>query len=141
VVLLPESVLAPVESARPAVEADPAPVALPSRTATVVLPEQRRARREEVGLVPPDTSVPDPPELPTRVRQRALAPELRTAGPVADGTPEREVTPEEMRAVFGAFQRGLDRGRKGLPTQPGASGSGPAQRTDTEEGTDADDAP
>jgi hypothetical protein len=110
----------------------------------VVLPEQRRARREqEVGVAAQDTSVPEPPVLPTRVRQRALAPELRTAGPVTDETPEREVTPEEMRAVFGAFQRGLDRGRKGLPTQPGTSGSGsaqpgPAKRTDTEEGTDAD---
>jgi signal transduction histidine kinase len=144
VVLLPEAVLEPVESARPAGGADPDPVALPSRTGTVVLPEQRRARREqEVGVAAQDTSVPEPPVLPTRVRQRALAPELRTAGPVTDETPEREVTPEEMRAVFGAFQRGLDRGRKGLPTQPGTSGSGsaqpgPAKRTDTEEGTDAD---
>ncbi|MFJ6835316.1 nitrate- and nitrite sensing domain-containing protein [Streptomyces sp. NPDC091209] len=147
VVLLPEAVLEPVESARPATGADPGPVALPSRTGTVVLPEQRKTRRErEAGVATQDTSVPDPPELPTRVRQRALAPELRTAGPVPDETPEREVTAEEMRAVFGAFQRGLDRGRKGLPTQPGTSGSrsaqpGPAQRTDTEEGTDADDAP
>ncbi|MET9409299.1 nitrate- and nitrite sensing domain-containing protein [Streptomyces sp. NPDC002935] len=145
VVLLPEAVLAPVESARTAMGADP--VGLPSRRGTAVLPEQRRARRElEVGLDPQDAPVPGPPVLPTRVRQRALAPELRTAGPVADDTPEREVTAEEMRAVFGAFQRGLDRGRKGLPTQPGTSESGrprsvSAQRNDIEEGRDADDAP
>ncbi|MER5472891.1 nitrate- and nitrite sensing domain-containing protein [Streptomyces sp. NPDC002685] len=145
VVLLPEAVLAPVESARTAMGADP--VGLPSRTGTAVLPEQRRARRElEVGLDPQDAPVPGPPVLPTRVRQRALAPELRTAGPVADETPEREVTADEMRAVFGAFQRGLDRGRKGLPTQPGTSESGhprsvSARRNDIEEGRDADDAP
>jgi HAMP domain./Histidine kinase-, DNA gyrase B-, and HSP90-like ATPase./Nitrate and nitrite sensing. len=146
VVLLPEAVLAPVDPARPA--ADPEPVGLPVRTGTLVLPGQRRTRRElEDGTAPQDAPVPDPPVLPTRVRQRALAPELRDAAPVADGAPEREVTAEEMRAVFGAFQRGLDRGRKGLPTQPetggpGTARSGPAaQRTDTEEGTDADDAP
>jgi anti-sigma regulatory factor (Ser/Thr protein kinase) len=146
VVLLPEAVLAPVDPARPA--ADPEPVGLPVRTGTLVLPGQRRTRRElEDGTAPQEAPVPDPPVLPTRVRQRALAPELRDAAPVADGAPEREVTAEEMRAVFGAFQRGLDRGRKGLPTQPetggpGTARSGPAaQRTDTEEGTDADDAP
>ncbi|MET9904370.1 nitrate- and nitrite sensing domain-containing protein [Streptomyces sp. NPDC006446] len=142
VVLLPEAVLAPVEPARPAVAADPDPRALPSRTGTAVLQEQRTAQREqELDPVPRDAPVPASPVLPTRVRQRALAPELRTAGPGADETPEREVTPEEMRAVFGSFQRGLDRGRKGLPTQSDARQSGPAQRTDTEEGTDADDAP
>jgi hypothetical protein len=59
---------------------------------------------------------------------------------VADETSEREVTPEEMRAVFGAFQRGLDRGRKGLPTEPGTRLSGPEGRNDTEEGTDVDNA-
>ncbi|MFF3416771.1 nitrate- and nitrite sensing domain-containing protein [Streptomyces sp. NPDC002698] len=143
VVLLPEAVLAPVDTTQPA--ADTAPVALPTRTATALLPAQRKASGEQkAGSVPPEA--PEPPVLPTRVRQRALAPELRTAAPVADGTPEREITPEEMRAVFGAFQRGLDRGRKGLPAEPdtggsGSAPSGPAQRTDTEEGTDADDAP
>ncbi|MFF3887884.1 nitrate- and nitrite sensing domain-containing protein [Streptomyces sp. NPDC001914] len=145
VVLLPEDVLAPVDTAHPAPVT--APVALPTRTATAVLPAQRRASEErETGPVPPEEPAPEAPVLPTRVRQRALAPELRTAAPAADETPERDITPEEMRAVFGAFQRGLDRGRKGLPTSPGTGGSGsapsgPAQRTDTEEGTDADDAP
>lgn len=143
VVLLPEAVLAPVETTQPA--ADTAPVALPTRTGTALLPAQRKASGEQkAGSVPPEA--PEQPVLPTRVRQRALAPELRTAAPSADGTPEREITPEEMRAVFGAFQRGLDRGRKGLPAEPdtggsGSAPSGPAQRTDTEEGTDAHDAP
>ncbi|MFE1290835.1 nitrate- and nitrite sensing domain-containing protein [Streptomyces sp. NPDC058751] len=144
VVLLPEDVLAPVETAHPVPDATPA--ALPSRTATALLTARRTASGEKAGPVRSEASAPEPPGLPTRVRQRALAPELRTAPPAADGTPEREITPEEMRAVFGAFQRGLDRGRKGLPTGLAAGGSGstpsgPAQRTDTEEGTDADDAP
>jgi hypothetical protein len=71
------------------------------------------------------------PALPTRVRQASLAEGLRDDGPatdapVTDGMPD--VTPDEMRAIFGAFQRGTDRGRRGLPA-------------DTKEGTDADDAP
>ncbi|MFB7244794.1 histidine kinase [Streptomyces populi] len=147
VVLLPETVLAPVETTPPAVVADTAPAVLPTRTATAVLPARRKTAEERgTGPVPPEAPAPEPPALPTRVRQRALAPELRDPAPAADEPPEREITPEEMRAVFGAFQRGLDRGRKGLPAQPEAGGQGsarpgPAQRTDTEEGTDADDAP
>ncbi|MET8095975.1 nitrate- and nitrite sensing domain-containing protein [Streptomyces sp. NPDC005236] len=128
VVLLPEAVLAPVEGRHPPVAADMSLAALPSRTATAVLPGQRRASAEEgAGSEPPESAAPEAPVLPTRVRQRALAPELRAAAPVADETPERAITPEEMRAVFGAFQRGLTRGRKGLPTQPGPDGSGSAQ--------------
>jgi hypothetical protein len=143
VVLLPEAVLAPVELSRPAVEVDPDAPGPPSRTGTAVLQGRRTARRAQAAdLVPQNVPAPAPapPVLPTRVRQRALAPELRTAGPVADETSEREVTPEEMRAVFGAFQRGLDRGRKGLPTEPGTRLSGPEGRNDTEEGTDVDNA-
>ncbi|MEU3795225.1 nitrate- and nitrite sensing domain-containing protein [Streptomyces fructofermentans] len=143
VVLLPQSVLADVETAGPAPGAAPDLRVLPSRTGTAVLEKRRSARPDQDVVRPPeDAPEPGPPLLPTRVRQTALAPELRTAGPVADEPSEREVTPEEMRAVFGAFQRGLDRGRKGLPTHP-ADPARPdsAQRTDTEEGTDADDAP
>ncbi|PKW06544.1 Signal transduction histidine kinase [Streptomyces sp. 1222.5] len=85
------------------------------------------------------------PTLPSRTRQAALAPELRDdpAGPGA--VPERALDPEEMRAIFGAFQRGLDRGRKGLPAagEPGTEGTA-AQATDmtthADEGTDTDDA-
>ncbi|MGW1534395.1 nitrate- and nitrite sensing domain-containing protein [Streptomyces aureus] len=151
VVLLPESVLAPVETVHPV--ADPAPAPLPSRTATAVLPAQRTASGERKALsapadapaeastaVPESDPAPEPPVLPTRVRQRALAPELRDPAPAAGGTPEREITPEEMRAVFGSYQRGLDRGRRGLPSGPADAPTDPAQRTDIEEGTDADDA-
>jgi signal transduction histidine kinase len=103
--------------------------------------QERAQEREQeqvlsLGRMPESGPASESPALPTRVRQTSLAPELRTEVPALDGTSEREVTPEEIRAVFGAFQRGLDRGRKGLPTEPG-----PAQRTDTEEGTAADDAP
>ncbi|MFJ3305492.1 nitrate- and nitrite sensing domain-containing protein [Streptomyces sp. NPDC086549] len=72
---------------------------------------------------------PEAPALPTRVRQASLAAPLRAEPPPRDATPEREVDAEEMRAVFGAFQRGLERGRKGLPAT-----------TDADEGTDTDDA-
>ncbi|MEU6070955.1 MULTISPECIES: sensor histidine kinase [Streptomyces] len=71
----------------------------------------------------------DAPALPTRVRQASLAAPLRDDPPPRDAAPEREVDAEEMRAVFGAFQRGLERGRKGLPTT-----------TDADEGTDSEDA-
>ncbi|MXM67858.1 histidine kinase [Streptomyces sp. HUCO-GS316] len=128
-VLLPEGVLA-----EPWAE-DEAPEALGRHTVSgasgvtgatgataVIAPEDR-------------TSEHFAPALPTRVRQASIAPALRADAPVAGEQAEREITPDEMRAVFGAFQRGLDRGRKGLPARPG-----PAQPTDTEEGTDADDA-
>ncbi|MFD5763000.1 sensor histidine kinase, partial [Streptomyces sp. NPDC127044] len=159
VVLLPEAVLAPVDPERPEPAADTESRALPSRTSrtsetsrkgTAVLEKKREApdrhtdRAEEqpeaplrhADRVPETAPATSPPALPTRVRQTSLAPELRTEGPATDEPSEREVTPEEVRAVFGAMQRGLDRGRKGLPT-----GSGSERRTDTEEGTDADDAP
>jgi signal transduction histidine kinase len=96
----------------------------------------REAPLRHADRTPETAPATSPPALPTRVRQTSLAPELRTDGPATDEPSEREVTPEEVRAVFGAFQRGLDRGRRGLPT-----GSGSERRTDTEEGTDADDAP
>ncbi|WP_330303143.1 MULTISPECIES: ATP-binding protein [unclassified Streptomyces] len=141
VVLLPEATLAPVDPERPEAVAETERRALPSRRGTAVPEKQREVEREQdlglsLGRVPESGPASGSPALPTRVRQTSLAPELRTEVPAADGTPEREVTPEEIRAVFGAFQRGLDRGRKGLPTEPG-----PAQRTDTEEARDADDAP
>ncbi|WP_311137126.1 nitrate- and nitrite sensing domain-containing protein [Streptomyces sp. I6] len=71
-----------------------------------------------------DTAVPRP--LPTRIRQASLAAPLREPppGPGQDesGPVDREVSAEEMRAVFGAFQRGLERGRSGEPGKHGWSG-------------------
>jgi hypothetical protein len=61
---------------------------------------------------------PAAPALPTRRRQASLAPELRTE-PAPEPEPGsgqgRDLDADEMRAVFGAFQRGLDLGRRGLP--------------------------
>ncbi|MGW2856428.1 hypothetical protein ACWDAZ_32175, partial [Streptomyces sp. NPDC001215] len=68
---------------------------------------------------------------------RSDAPELL---PDAEEAPGREVSAEEVRAIFGAYQRGLSRGRMGIPSDTGPH-EPPTERTDTEEGTDADDAP
>ncbi|MCG7207961.1 sensor histidine kinase [Streptomyces arenae] len=63
------------------------------------------------------------PALPTRTRQASLAPGLR-AEPEPAGP--RDLDADEMQAVFGAFQRGLERGRRGLPVEAG-------EPTDTQE--------
>ncbi|MGW7369586.1 nitrate- and nitrite sensing domain-containing protein, partial [Streptomyces sp. NPDC054841] len=78
-----------------------------------------------------------PRTLPTRVRQASLAAPLRDGPADADtdadqaAAPEREVSADEMRTIFGAFQRGLDRGRKAAPE------SGERSRTN-DEGTGHD---
>ncbi|MBY8843216.1 ATP-binding protein [Streptomyces sp. SP2-10] len=81
------------------------------------------------------------PALPTRTRQASLAPELRDDPPARGTGAAREADAEEMRAIFGAFQRGLDRGRKGLPAQRDVPATGTdATTTPADEGTDTDDA-
>ncbi|MEU9480090.1 nitrate- and nitrite sensing domain-containing protein [Streptomyces sp. NPDC048191] len=81
----------------------------------------------------PDTvggSSAPPPALPTRIRQASLAPELRDEPPSPESGAGAEVDAEEMRAIFGAFQRGLDRGRRGLPaTDAPSPGAGTARPT------------
>ncbi|MGV9565608.1 sensor histidine kinase [Streptomyces sp. NPDC003480] len=154
----------PVPPGTPA-RRDEAPVlTLPVRTRTAVLAPEREREREQApeqrpahkapaaGPDPaapdgggpdaqaPERPVPGAPALPTRVRQTSLAPGLRTDAPAAEEAPAREVSAEEVRAIFGAYQRGLDRGRKGIPRATGPH-EPPTERTDTEEGTDADDAP
>ncbi|MFE9451482.1 hypothetical protein [Streptomyces sp. NPDC006739] len=113
-VWLPQEVLADVETPRD----------VPART----LPE-REATRTPAPEEPRSTPVADAPALPTRVRQASLAAGLRESPPSRDAGPGGEADAEEMRAVFGAFQRGLERGRKGLP-----------RTTHADEGTGADDA-
>ncbi|MEU6082349.1 ATP-binding protein [Streptomyces sp. NPDC047108] len=111
----------------------------------------------------------DPAELPRRVRQTHLAPQLRAVGSSGPGTqgqsrttgssprptgsssgrrrsslaaegrePDgagREVTPERMSVIFGAFQRGVERGRESEPEErPGSQGT----RPNTTEGADDD---
>lgn len=88
---------------------------------------------------PSGTAAPATPlqGLPTRVRQASLAPPLRDAPPPAAGGPDREVSAEEMRSIFGSFQRGLDRGRRGDSVGPESPSAAPQART-TDEGTDDD---
>ncbi|MFE0040293.1 nitrate- and nitrite sensing domain-containing protein [Streptomyces sp. NPDC059018] len=86
---------------------------------------------------------PAPRPLPTRIRQASLAGPLREGpgGPWQDGPgrPEREVSAEEMRAIFGAFQRGLDRGRRSEPRGLEARGGPPeGPGTTNHEGTHDD---
>ncbi|MFF8405152.1 nitrate- and nitrite sensing domain-containing protein [Streptomyces sp. NPDC015684] len=147
----PAGPVAERDSAAPA-PPDPAPLARESPGPVPAAPES--PAQESPGPVPaapesparePAAAMPALPSLPSRTRQAALAPELRDdpAGPGA--APERALDPEEMRAIFGAFQRGLDRGRKGLPAtgEPVADGT-PARAADptthADEGTDTDDA-
>ncbi|MEU0396698.1 nitrate- and nitrite sensing domain-containing protein [Streptomyces sp. NPDC006208] len=78
-----------------------------------------------------------PHALPTRVRQASLAAPLRDAPAAAESAPAREVSADEMRSIFGSFQRGLDRGRRGEPAGPAPASSTPRPRT-TDEGTHDD---
>ncbi|MGW2470424.1 sensor histidine kinase [Streptomyces bauhiniae] len=107
-VLIPAGVLATVEPAR----ARPAPAP----------PSPRRPVRTPVQVSPGTAA------LPTRTRQASLAPGLRADPPPADDTPLGAADPEEMRALFAAFQRGLSDGRNGIPADVNA-----------DEGTDTDD--
>ncbi|TFE56647.1 histidine kinase [Streptomyces sp. ICN441] len=88
------------------------------------------APRAGGGAQLPHAAAPRP--LPTRIRQASLAAPLREGPPGAGqdppGAEDREVSAEEMRAVFGAFQRGLERGRSGEPAGSGRAES--ERRTD-----------
>jgi signal transduction histidine kinase len=162
VVLVPHTILAPVEPAdRPSgTEAGekPAPVrALPSRRVLESVPRVHdRAPEDPAEADPPpaqaEPSAEDAPPaqaeppaedtppayaLPTRVRQASLAAPFREARPTTAEGPERDVSPEEMRSIFGAFQQGLDRGRKGDTVGPASPSAAPRPRT-TDEGTDDD---
>ncbi|MGW2487414.1 nitrate- and nitrite sensing domain-containing protein [Streptomyces sp. NPDC001606] len=169
VVRLPSGVLAEVGAAVPGGSSRGASARLPVRdsvgpsagrlAAVRELPARTR-RPVERGTAPdPAPGSGAVPALPTRTRQASLVPELRDEPPPPGTTPEREVDAEEMRAIFGAFQRGLDRGRRGLPASGGAGGvttevidgadssaetsrveTGLGDTTHADEGTDADDA-
>ncbi|MEU0005030.1 nitrate- and nitrite sensing domain-containing protein [Streptomyces sp. NPDC006314] len=97
---------------------------LPSRKRTAPV----SASQEPAPESPPGERPAPAPALPIRTRQASLARELRDEPAPRGTTPEREADAEEMRAIFGAFQRGLDRGRKGLPTTDHAVRS-PAEAT------------
>ncbi|GAA4054993.1 hypothetical protein GCM10022248_23030 [Nonomuraea soli] len=92
IVLIPGKLMAEP----PAIEPDPEPV--------VALPE---APRKPIALVSADTHA----GLPRRQRQKSLAPQLRVA-PDEPEAEEPERSPEEVRDLFSAFQRGTQRGRE-----------------------------
>jgi len=119
-----EGVPAPAASAAaPAPAATPAPAPVPGPTAEA-----------------PAASVSE--LLPRRVRQASLAPQLReSAERRRAGEPEqreasaRERSPEEVRATFSSYQRGLSRGRTearpdpasaAAPGNPAAAAAAPA---------------
>ncbi|NUK83829.1 nitrate- and nitrite sensing domain-containing protein [Streptomyces lunaelactis] len=143
VVLLPHSVLAPVEppartnGQEPVDKPLPAPVrSVPTQRTLVAVQPTHDHAPEEPAEQPAEPGAPAL-GLPTRVRQASLAAPLRDAPPAAAEDADREVSPEEMRSIFGAFQRGLDRGREGDPAGPASPSSPPRTRT-TDEGTDDD---
>ncbi|MFE8945467.1 nitrate- and nitrite sensing domain-containing protein [Streptomyces sp. NPDC007856] len=118
---------------------DPGPVReLPSDAATPVAaagstPSSGERPTASAGTGPEAVSEAPvtPPALPSRTRQASLVRELRDEPPPRDAGPGREIDAEEMRAIFGAFQRGLDRGRKGLPaTDATARGSATTNPTE-----------
>ncbi|WP_369367664.1 nitrate- and nitrite sensing domain-containing protein [Streptomyces sp. CG4] len=87
-----------------------------NRLASVPAPDAGAAPEPSTGEPSTGERPSSSPALPTRIRQASLAPELRDEPPTRESGTGTEVDAEEMRAIFGAFQRGLDRGRRGLPT-------------------------
>ncbi|WP_052432617.1 sensor histidine kinase [Streptacidiphilus carbonis] len=136
------------------------PAALPkrrsasSRADSYLAARDAAPREATVHEVPPREAplreapapVHDPaPLLPRRVRQASLAPQLRVAAQESDAEhaessgrsgpelpPARERSPEEVRATFASFQRGLSRGR-------GRAGAEPADRSDRSDNSDPSD--
>ncbi|MFE9475402.1 nitrate- and nitrite sensing domain-containing protein [Streptomyces griseofuscus] len=135
----------PLPTRRPDTGEGGTPAGLPRAGTSASIPPpalpSRRPSTSEPGA--PETGTPDAstvvPALPTRVRQASLARQLRDEPQEQAEGGRREVDAEEMRAIFGAFQRGLDQGRKGMPARPGAT-EGDTVNTHVDEGTDTDDA-
>ncbi|WP_328680243.1 ATP-binding protein [Streptomyces sp. NBC_00322] len=139
VVLLPHAILAPVDEPAATEPRDrPRPVrAVPAPRTLEAVPAVHDRAPEEPEPAPPATPGPPLGGLPTRVRQASLAAPLRETPPASADGPEREVSPDEMRSIFGAFQAGLDRGRKGDSVGPASPSAARRPRT-TDEGTDDD---
>ncbi|MEV0582782.1 ATP-binding protein [Nonomuraea sp. NPDC050310] len=95
IVLVPSRLIA--EPEEPAAE----PVVVERVDRPRALPE---APRKPIAVVSADSHA----GLPRRVRQANLAPQLRAPDP----EPEPERSPEQVRDLFSAFQRGTQRGRQ-----------------------------
>ncbi|WP_254898387.1 nitrate- and nitrite sensing domain-containing protein [Kitasatospora sp. NA04385] len=129
VVLLPTDLLDPREAEsrpqapQPAARPAAAP-AVPVASAVPAVPAASELRPPVRTLPPhpaPDPAVPAVPEdeLPRRVRQASLAPQLREAPePPRPGRRPAEPAdrdPEQARSAMAAFQQGWQRGRGGGP--------------------------
>jgi len=102
---------APVPAGQDSAGGLPRRRALPSRADAYVAARDTAAQ-------PPAAPAPVSELLPRRIRQASLAPQLRDAAERRRaGEPEqpepsaRERSPEEVRATFSSYQRGLSRGR------------------------------
>ncbi|MFJ2028252.1 nitrate- and nitrite sensing domain-containing protein [Streptosporangium sp. NPDC087985] len=101
----------------PAAGSPAPPLAAPTLAVVTDLPDREAARepaQEAAGG--PAREVTGPGSLPRRVRQANLAPQLRQEPP-APVEPEQppdppERSPDEVRALFSAFQAGARRGRE-----------------------------
>ncbi|MGX1122143.1 hypothetical protein RKD37_007506 [Streptomyces ambofaciens] len=92
-------------------------------------PDASRAHTESDGDCPPEPPSGESDDLPRRVRQASLAPQLREAGPAGRAGPSRpgrargdeERTPEAVRDRMAAYRDGWSRGggrRPGRPAPP-----------------------
>ncbi|MEW1907598.1 ATP-binding protein [Kitasatospora sp. NPDC085895] len=126
-------VVPPARSAPPARPATPAPLPLPApspaparRPAAAPAPAASAAAAVRPGAAADGESGGDG-ELPRRVRQASLVPQLREApvrpptAPRGDGPPAGR-NPEEARAAMSAFQRGWARGATEQPIRPNPTG-------------------
>ncbi|WP_377268921.1 ATP-binding protein [Peterkaempfera sp. SMS 1(5)a] len=115
----------------------------PAEPPAAALPGAPSAEAPSIEALSIEAPSAEASALPRRVRQAGLAPQLREApapsvpsAPSAGAGGGQEVTPEQLGAVFGAFQRGLVRGRGGeppqQPRQPGTDQDTPTAGT-TEE--------
>ncbi|MGX1032004.1 nitrate- and nitrite sensing domain-containing protein [Streptomyces sp. SAI-097] len=92
-------------------------------------PDVSRAHTESDGDRPPEPPTGESDDLPRRVRQASLAPQLREAGPAGRAGPSRpgrargdeERTPEAVRDRMASYRDGWSRGggrRPGRPAPP-----------------------
>ncbi|MEO3975159.1 ATP-binding protein [Streptomyces sp. CAU 1734] len=135
VVLLPDQVIAPAERLvpYPGGESGTGGGGALGREERNGGPVRRAPGPPVRSVLPAPGGGPPRRALPVRTRQESPAAPARP-GPEGTG---REVSADEMRAIFGAFQRGLDRGRRGVDPAGGTAGAVPRPRI-TDEGTSDD---